>query len=203
MRRKADGQWRDTDGGVAEAPALGDPCRIGAKSVLTQLIAALVVLERDAFPEARIAVQLLMDTGRRPGEICALPLDCLDRDPEGKYLLVYDDAKTYRRGRRLPIQDSTGELIVTQQHTVRACFPESDPADLALLPTPLRNPHGTRRLNQHTLGEVHRRWVDALPDLHHTDGGSSRRSRSFHTPGGTATPSGTPTPASRPTSCAT
>ncbi|WP_430786917.1 tyrosine-type recombinase/integrase [Actinoplanes sp. G11-F43] len=150
---------------VQESPGRAIP-----DEIFTQLIAELPVLETSSFPEARVAVQLLMDTGRRPGEICVLPLDCLDRDPDGKYLLVYDDAKTHRRGRRLPIKDSTGELILTQQHAVRARFPGTDPARLVLLPAPLRNPHGTRTMPMHTLGEVHRRWVDALPDLLHADG---------------------------------
>lgn len=48
--------------------------------VFAQLITSLPELEAVTFREGRLAVQLLMDTGRRPGEISGLALDCLDRD---------------------------------------------------------------------------------------------------------------------------
>jgi integrase len=53
---------------------------------------------------------------------------------------------------------------------LRARFPDTDPAELALLPAPLRNPHGTRALPLQTVGAVHRRWVLALPPLLGADG---------------------------------
>ena len=46
--------------------------------------------------ETRIAVELLMDTGRRPDEICALAWDCLARDADGAPVLVYDNHKAHR-----------------------------------------------------------------------------------------------------------
>ena len=33
--------------------------------------------------ETRVAVELLIDTGRRPAEICTLDWDCLARDADG------------------------------------------------------------------------------------------------------------------------
>lgn len=61
-------------------------------------------------------------------------------------------------GERLPTQDSNGAVIIAQQYAVRARYRSTDPADLGLLPAPLRNLHGTRPMPLHTLGEVHRRW---------------------------------------------
>jgi hypothetical protein len=49
-----------------------------------------------------VAVELMMDTGRRPEETCELPWDCLERDKDGKYVLVYDNLKCQRRRRELP-----------------------------------------------------------------------------------------------------
>jgi hypothetical protein len=65
---------------------------------------------------------LLIDTGRRPEEVCALPFDCLRRDKEGKYLLVYDNIKCQRPRRELPITDTTAHLIVAQQQSFAPCF---------------------------------------------------------------------------------
>ena len=43
--------------------------------------------------EVRAAIQIAIDTGRRPEDILGLPLDCLARDPDGAPVLVYDNAK--------------------------------------------------------------------------------------------------------------
>ena len=47
--------------------------------------------------EVRVAIELMMDTGRRPEETCELPWNCLERDKDGKYVLVYDNLKCQRR----------------------------------------------------------------------------------------------------------
>ena len=48
-----------------------------------------------------------MDTGRRPAEIACLPFDCLTRDADGSPVLVYDNHKSARDGRRLPVAEAT------------------------------------------------------------------------------------------------
>lgn len=60
--------------------------------VLQSLCEALPALEEMSSRETRIAVELLIDTGRRPNEICDLPLDCLQQDPDGKPVLIYDNS---------------------------------------------------------------------------------------------------------------
>jgi integrase len=79
-----------------------EPGRALPVGVLNQLIAALPMLEQTASPAFRAAAELLMDTGRRPTEICKLGWDCLDQDSDGKYALIYTDFKANRAGRRLP-----------------------------------------------------------------------------------------------------
>ncbi|MCZ9347226.1 hypothetical protein NGM37_56950, partial [Streptomyces sp. TRM76130] len=69
--------------------------------------------------QSRIAVELLIDTGRRPSEICNLDYECLDRDNDGKPVLIYDNHKALRNGRRLPIPEATATLILTQQERAR------------------------------------------------------------------------------------
>lgn len=138
--------------------------------MLNQLIATLPCLERDAGPTIRAAVELLMDTGRRPTEICKLPWDCLHQDADGKYALVYTDFKNNRTGRRLPITDATAKLITAQQQRVRSRFANTPVADLVLFPRATRNRDGTRPITDVLLGSTHRKWVAALPPLVLEDG---------------------------------
>jgi hypothetical protein len=118
------------------------PGRALPDSVLAALIAALDRLEASAGRDVRVAVQLLIDTGRRPAEICLLPWDCLDQDRDGKYVLIYTDFKNNRVGRRLAISDAAAELIIEHKQRVRQRFPHTALADLALLPRAHRKPTG-------------------------------------------------------------
>jgi integrase len=96
--------------------------------VMRQLCDHLAVLGTGDV-QARTAVELLMDTGRRPDEICKLPFDCLERDGDGEPVLIYDNRKAFRNGRRLPIAKATAALIVEQQQRVRARFSDTPVKD--------------------------------------------------------------------------
>ncbi|MGW2137651.1 tyrosine-type recombinase/integrase [Streptomyces sp. NPDC001773] len=130
-------------------------------AVMRQLCEHLDELEQLISREVRVGTELLMDTGRRPEEIRELPYDCLRQDPDGSLVLVYDNYKSYRMGRRLPIGKATAAVITTQQQRVRDLFPDSPLGELKLLPSMRANPHGTKAI--HSIGEGHRTWVDALP----------------------------------------
>ena len=82
---------------VPERPGRGEPCRDLPAEIMTQLCACLDTLTHR---EIRVATELLMDTGRRPEEICALAWDCLARDSDRSPVLVYDNHKAHRRSRR-------------------------------------------------------------------------------------------------------
>jgi integrase len=127
--------------------------------------------------EARTAVELLIDTGRRPAEICGLGWDCLARDTDGGPVLVYDNAKVHRLRRRLPIGEHTAELITRQQSAVRARFPATPPAELALLPSPQRNPGGQRPITEGNLLVQHKAWLAAMGPLRRADGTDHPRAR--------------------------
>jgi hypothetical protein len=133
--------------------------------VMRHLCAHLQVLETIGCAEIRVAVELLIDTGRRPDEICQLTLDCLERDTDGKPVLIYDNIKAHRHGRRLPIPEATAAAIVAQQQLVRQRFPHESGNYLKLLPTPARNPHGRRSITDNSVTSRHRKWVNALPDI--------------------------------------
>ncbi|GAA2657410.1 tyrosine-type recombinase/integrase [Nonomuraea recticatena] len=165
------GEFAIRAGEIPKTDYLSGPGRALPAEVMTALDAALPLLEAASGRTVRVAVELLMDTGRRPDEVCRLPWNCLDRDGDGKYVLVYDDFKEDRLGRRLPISDACAQLVRAQQAAVRAAFPSTDEQKLALFPAVTRNPDGTRSLRGAVLTGIHRAWVDALPPFVLADGG--------------------------------
>jgi integrase len=155
------------------------PGRSLPDSVLAALISALDRLQAMSGRNMRVAVRLLIDTGRRPAEICQLPWDCLDQDRDGKHALIYTDFKNNRVGRRLAISDATAAVINEHQQHVRQRFPDTAPAALALLPRSTRNPDGTKSINDDSLAAAHRHWVDELAPLHRPDGSDFDKSAVF------------------------
>lgn len=131
--------------------------------VMRQLCDNLDLLEKSSSREVRVAVELLIDTGRRPDEIATLPLECLRKDPDGKLTLVYDNHKAYWLGRTLPISKATAAVITAQQEAVRRRFPDTPAAELKLLPSPVANPEGKKSIT--TIGDPRRAWVVSLPDF--------------------------------------
>ncbi|HEY6422587.1 MAG TPA: site-specific integrase [Pseudonocardiaceae bacterium] len=151
-------------GDIPAEPERGEPGRDLPAAIMRQLCEPLPLLERGpSGREIRLAVELLMDTGRRPDEILRLRWDCLSRDPDGAAVLVYDNHKRDRRDRRLPISQATAELITAAQARVRERFPTTPLAELVLLPTPHANPAGRKPISGGLLDLRHRTWVDRLP----------------------------------------
>ncbi|MDP1803904.1 MAG: site-specific integrase [Acidimicrobiales bacterium] len=126
--------------------------------------------------EMRCAIELAIDTGRRPEEICDLPYDCLARD-DGGAVLVFDNHKANRLGRRLPIGEATAAVIVAQQQRVQARFPRTAVKELKLLPTDRRNPDGASAVTAFSVAFHHRDWIDRLPPLHTADGAEFDKGR--------------------------
>ena len=107
-------------GDIPAEPERGEPGRDLPPEIMTVLCANLDTLEPT---EVRVATQIGIDTGRRPEDILDLPLDCLDRDKDGGAVLVYDNIKADRLGRRLPISEATAAVITDQQQRVRDAVP--------------------------------------------------------------------------------
>jgi integrase len=154
-------------GDVPLKPEPAEPHRDLPPEIMRQLCAHL---GRLTSPVMRTAVELAIDTGRRPEEICALDFDCLARDEDGMPVLVYDNHKANRPGRRLPISEHTAALVTAQRQRVRDCYPDTPVGELKLLPTDRRNPGGRRAITAFSLGFAHRAWVDRLPVLRAADG---------------------------------
>ncbi|MGA4844728.1 tyrosine-type recombinase/integrase [Streptomyces sp. G45] len=138
--------------------------------VMRQLGAHLDSFEAMTCYEIRLSVELLMDTGRRPEEICRLDLNCLTRDGQKKPVLLYNNWKEQRIGRQLPIHEPTAELIIAQQKRVRERFPDRPPSQLVLLPALNLNLRGDRSIDANHLSGMHREWVETLPDFLLDDG---------------------------------
>jgi len=151
-------------------PDRGEPGRDVPPEVMRQLCAQLDSLDEITSREGKVAIELFIDTGRRPDEVCALGWDCLRRDDDGNPVLVYDNLKGDRLGRRLPIPESTATLITGQQQRVRAAFPHTPISELKLLPARQRNPTGKLSLGANGVTARHRQWVDSLPPLLTVDG---------------------------------
>lgn len=115
--------------------------------------------------ENLVATELLIDTGRRPTEICQLRWDCLQQDTTGQNVLIYDNYKSGRKGRRLPISQATAGVIVRQQELIRTDFPRTPTAELMLLPTRVGNPHGRKPIGAGWLSGRHREWIQSLPEF--------------------------------------
>ncbi len=71
----------------------------------------------DLLPDLRRFVVILQHTGRRPGEICALPLNCLIRDSEGDYFLRYYEFKM-KKEETIPISHEIASVIKEQQEWI-------------------------------------------------------------------------------------
>ena len=154
-------------GDIPADPVRGEPGRDLPAGVMNQLCAGLDSLEP---AEVRTAIAIAIDTGRRPEDILGLPLDCLDRDPDGSPVLVYDNIKADRLGRRLPVGEATADVIRSQQARVRARYPAEPGGALKLLPAPRANPHGRKAITIAMLGDRHRDWAMSLGPLLTGDG---------------------------------
>jgi integrase len=133
--------------------------------VMQILDANLHALEERSGTDMRRMTELMMDTGRRPDEICQLRLDCLARDAHGKPVLIYTDSKNHRPNRRLPVAEATARIIASQQADVRARFPGTAARDLPLFPRDRTNPDGSATYNEPAFTNTHRQWVNSIAHL--------------------------------------
>jgi integrase len=133
-------------------------------SVLRTITEHLPLLEKHAGVEVRRIVEILIDTGRRPEEVCQLPWDCLRTSADGKQVLIYTDSKNNRPNQRLPLSDETAQLIRGYRDDVSRRFPRTPIGQLALFPRRLRNPAGTVHVAPHRVSCAHRQFISVIAD---------------------------------------
>lgn len=148
------------------------PGRAIPESVIRQLDEHLELIGRgvtygplepsDVHALFRTAYVVLRDSGRRPGEVCALALDCLEVEI-GEYQLVWDNGKGKRLRRRLPIAQETAETI-EQWREKRAGLPIAQAAPHQLFP-PKTSKKGIGHLDPCDLSTAIRSFADSVPVL--------------------------------------
>lgn len=107
---------------------------------------------------------VMRDTGRRPREVCSLRVDCLDHTSDGA-LLIWDNHKSGRRSRRLPITGGTAEIIEAWR-TVRLGLTSGDVRDHYLFPARTLGVPDAYFMPAN-LSDGLRVWVhDTIPELH-------------------------------------
>ena len=102
--------------------------------------------------------RILRDTGRRPGEVVSLQVDCLEVI-DGQHNLIYDNHKAGRMRRRLPI---TTEHRRGDHRLAAATGPATHPASLRhwLFPSPLLRAQQSRgHLTSARVGRAFKAWV--------------------------------------------
>jgi integrase len=134
-------------------------------AVLKLIAGNLGVLEERCGISERRITEILIDTGRRPDEVCTLAWDCLERDPSGDPVLIYTDAKNNRPGRRLPIAEATAAVITAQKDWARERYPRTPPGKLALFPRDKGNKDGTKPIRADAYTNAHRIFADAIAHL--------------------------------------
>lgn len=118
---------------------------------------------------------ILRDTGRRPNEIASLRINCVSNE-EG-YTLTWDNRKTRRYGRRLPITADTADAIadwltIRQQLDV--------PADSATYLFPPKSPRSQLpHLAPSCISAIMRTWVKSLPSINSDMAGPAGRPMPF------------------------
>ena len=129
-------------------------------------VPTLGALGEHAGEMAVLVYKVLKGTGRRVGEVASLRLECLDVDEHGKDVLVYDNHKAARMGRRLPLADSAlVAAIRAQQAWVRARFASNPAEQLWLFPRPHKNNDGTKHFETGLINAWFRTWLERIPQI--------------------------------------
>jgi integrase len=156
--------------------------------VLAQLLDEDVLAPlSDKYHEYRVAFELIAHTGRRPGEICGLPADCLRYDEEpapggGKQrraVLRYRREKPPSKWASLPINQDTAALIEAQQRCLQKRFPHTPLSKLPLLPRRRCNPTGRLSMISPTLSNRVTKWLRTIPPLLDEDGSEFAREQVY------------------------
>ncbi|MGH9244044.1 MAG: tyrosine-type recombinase/integrase [Acidimicrobiales bacterium] len=109
-------------------------------------------------PTTRALVVVLVETGLRANDACALPFNPVIDDSAGWPCLRYFNAKMATE-QLVPLSAKAAETIRAQQAHLRQTWPDG-PA--VLFPAPHSNPDGARPFNYATLRQRLARWQDDI-----------------------------------------
>lgn len=112
----------------------------------------------------RLLYVLLRDTGRRVSDLASLTYGCTERDGDG-WVLVYDNVKARRLGRRLPIDEDTAVAIHKVEAMIVDAFPSTSKKLLRIFPRASGNHDGTKHVDPGYLSRWIADWVALIPSL--------------------------------------
>jgi integrase len=108
--------------------------------------------------------RILRDTGRRPGEVVSLKVGCVEVI-DGQHNMIYDNHKSARLRRRLPITATTAALISAWERR-RAELRTAPVTSQWLFPSPvLRSQQSLGHLTASCVGVAFRTWVRRIPTI--------------------------------------
>ena len=143
----------------ASNPNPAEPNRDLPPEIMSQLCAHLRLLTS---PEIRTAVELAIDTGRRPEEICRAGLrTAWPATATACPVLIYDNHKANRPGAAAADHRAHRRGDPRPAAAGPRPLPRTRPiGQLKLLPTDRRNPAGGRAITACSLSVAHRAWVE-------------------------------------------
>ncbi|MGW4217398.1 tyrosine-type recombinase/integrase [Streptomyces bacillaris] len=121
----------------------------------------------------RTAYVILRDTGRRPREVAGLELNCLHYD-SGEYELIWDNTKSRRLRRRLPLADMETIAAIKKWKKIRSGLEIPMQSAEFLFPA-ISEKSGTPRMMTGVLSSMIRSWVDSIPEIDSEEPGPDGR----------------------------
>lgn len=111
----------------------------------------------------RCLLELLMETGRRPGEIVTLGEDCLVQDRHGGWVLKYVAHKTGGSTKELPVDSAVAKSVQAWKSTRT----EKGINSPLLFPTPRRRLQdgNTQPVSERYIGKLLRAYISSLPPV--------------------------------------
>lgn len=113
---------------------------------------------------------IIRDTGRRPWEVASLATECLE-DEDGEVSLVWNNKKSRRYRRRLPITQGTAGVIRAWQD--RRALLTAPPDSAAFLFPAITATAGVRHMAANHISLALRAWLAEIPTLHTDTAGPS------------------------------
>ena len=159
---------------MPDEPEHGEPGRDLPPEILQQICSHLGTL---ASPHIRTAIEILIDTGRRPNDVverCRWTAWPATPAVQPSWSTTTTRRTASGGG---SISSATAELIRAQQQRVRDQFPGTPASELKLLPTSWANRDGRRPLTVSALSAAHRDWLTSLGPLLLDGGGEFGKGR--------------------------
>lgn len=145
-----------------------DPGKAYTTSQMAVFVEQLPLVEELASAKARVGMELLIVTGRRPIEICHLRADCLRYDvteredgEQVRHPQLHYYASKIRRWHSIYIDDATADLVLGLIADARRAFPGVADSELCLFPRRDSSRYGSEPVGSGWLSRIFAIWRGA------------------------------------------